>query len=121
MITDSIIKYRNAHLTFLDMDDKYFDGLDITTRFPREVYVRLLLAQLLPKKIEKYYAAVVAPPHVSVEPYKRLGLSTENSYSNSGVMLLNMNKIRDDFSKDAFISYYVKHYKEKNYLLIKMF
>jgi lipopolysaccharide biosynthesis glycosyltransferase len=113
-----------ACLKFEFLEDHYFDGLVLNHHFQKSNYYRLFAADLIEEKsclyldadivvtasierifghdLSDYFLAAVENPGFS--RHEDLGMRPESKYFNSGVMLLNLEKWREDKVKDAVIS-----------------
>lgn len=107
----------------------FFIRLPVNNRFPVESYFRILALFILPDYVDRILwvdadmiikdnisglyememgngaIAVVrdqGPPTVISECYKRLQLQQDSVYFNSGVILFDLNKVRENWSKDIF-------------------
>lgn len=114
--------FDNASIRFVDLDDSNFKGFKILEHFSKDMYSRYLLADLLPDKdrilyldadilitddlsdlyntgIDDYYAAGVRDYGISQDMFKDYLMSLDlhdRPYFNSGVLLFNLKKIRED-------------------------
>lgn len=128
-ISDIQNKYPNAQITFIDVKDK-FKNLEQTHDYvDYPTYYRLLLPQLLEQNIEKciyfdtdiivndditefyetdmgdnYFAGVRAGGYRFEKEFHktRLNLPDVDNYVNTGVILLNIKKLRQDFMCEKF-------------------
>ena len=127
-ITEIIQKY-NAAVHFIDIDKKHFAGLKISHYISPAAYFRITLPDLLPGQLSKvlyldcdlivkddltvlhdidisdtYLGAVAeADQGSSDHPRQTIGIPQNATYFNSGVLLINLEKWRqDDISKKLF-------------------
>jgi lipopolysaccharide biosynthesis glycosyltransferase len=123
------IEGRNHDLTLLKIDEELFRDAPISSYYTKEVYFRLLAPFILPDDLDRIlyldadiiinqpisdlYAMdldgcylAVAKVAVSIAEWfhrKRLGLPKGSGYFNSGVLLFNLDHIRENISlKDIF-------------------
>lgn len=121
----------------IKVDASLFDEMPLNTHFTQETYFRLLMPELLPDSVERILYldvdmivrypldtlyemdfedqyAIVCPSRW--EPMRleeeKLPLSKTHIYFNTGVMLYNMKKIREENTRD-FLICCMKEYKEK--------
>lgn len=109
---------------FITLADDNFDGLVLNHHFKKSNYYRLFAAEMIsePKclyldadlivtgsveklinlNIEKYYLAAVED--TGFTRHSELGMSPDSKYFNSGMMLINLNKWREDYVKSRVIS-----------------
>lgn len=110
-------------------DEKIFDSAKITSRYPKEMYYRLLAAQWLPVHLDKILyldpdILVINPLYelwnTNIDNYlfaaashtgktevannvNKIRLGTNTNYYNSGVLLINLKLAREQiFSEDVF-------------------
>ncbi len=129
LLKDLSVSY-GSKIMFLDVDEKRFYNLPTSEKFPLEAYFRLLLVELLPEEIDKalyldvdiivrgdlselyainideFIAAVCYDMYRPILDKKKKDMFRRNedlSYFNSGVMLLNVNKFKKEFSFDSFM------------------
>ena len=113
----------NISLLFVKIDDKIFKDFKVDKHASKENYFRILLPEIVPDTIQKILYLdcdvivtgrikqlfaldfkndeyIYAVNNFLQEPVERLhkdfGFSEESSYFNSGVMLVNLNKWRED-------------------------
>lgn len=91
----SIEVYFRLFAPYLILEDKalYIDG---------DVIVNGDIAELYDQNIDEYYMAAI-PNDITKEHNQRLGLPDDNLYANGGVLLLNLAKIRNDFSEQGIV------------------
>ena len=118
--------YKNKHINFIDMQNAFSQTKRMIAHITEQSYYRLKATEILPKEYDKciyldidtivnddlselfsidiednYVAGVKAPgyhfPEDGNRKYcERIGIPSINQYINSGVMLLNLKKIRED-------------------------
>ena len=120
-IMDSLAGFDHVNVSFIDIDDRLLADLDtgFQGRVGRTNYYRLLLPALLGEVTDKliyldsdvvvvgeirslwdqvvgeyYFAAVENPWHRLSERHHGAGLEPDTPYFNSGLMLLNLRKLR---------------------------
>lgn len=124
-VLDFPIKIHGIKIT-----EKWFKGTPVLERLPEESFYRLMAFEYLPENVKKclyldpdiliikplftlynmdiddYYIAAAGHVEGFVNKFNlaRLGIETQNKYLNSGVMLMNIEKIRSDFSIDYILS-----------------
>ena len=112
-----------------------FDGAPTTDRYPREMYYRIFAAQVLPPEldrvlyldpdvlainpVEKLYAtpmgdalfAACSHVHASLRKLNelRLGMKKDAPYINSGVMLLNLSRLRREQHPETVQEWLAEH------------
>ena len=120
------------------VDDALFQGAPITRQYPKEMYYRLLAAQMLPKTVKQ---VVYLDPDIliinSIRPLwetdlkgnlfaaaahtgktelansvNQLRLGTEQDYYNSGVLLMDLEAGRREIDPGEIFRYVEKHHKE---------
>ena len=105
------------------------DGAPTTDRYPREMYYRIFAAQVLPPEldpdvlainpVEKLYAtpmgdalfAACSHVHASLRKLNelRLGMKKDAPYINSGVMLLNLSRLRREQRPETVQEWLAEH------------
>ncbi|MDU1350005.1 glycosyltransferase family 8 protein [uncultured Clostridium sp.] len=125
----------------VEINDEILKNAPITKRYPKEMYFRIFAAQFLPKDLDRilyldpdivvinslkelyfmdfennYY---IAASHVNKGMQKlnelRLDMERDSHYINSGVMLMNLNVLRENQKVDEVFEYIEKN---KNRLLL---
>ncbi|MFL0206168.1 glycosyltransferase family 8 protein [Aquirufa sp. 2-AUSEE-184A6] len=118
------LKY-DAILNIIVLDEKHFEGLIISKHFKVSNYFRLYAADfidgdkclyldsdviingsiknLYEQDIQNFYLAAVEDP--AYNNHKELGLKPNAKYFNSGVMLLNLKKLRDNRIRDKVLNF----------------
>lgn len=137
-INELISSKFNGELILLKVDKSIFKDAPIISRFSEEIYYRLLAQDILPRAIERVlyldvdiiinksleefynqsfddkYLVVCEGIGMSkrdIKTYKNLDIPLEEKYFNSGVILYNLKKMREDFSTNMFFDY-IKEKKE---------
>ena len=121
-ITDTVTKYKNASITFVNMGEEFANAPTICDRITNASYYKLSIANLLPNldkvvyvdvdtvirqdlsemfdiDISDYYVGGVLGLYHYFQArhlMKNLNIPTMNDYINAGVMVMNLKKIRDD-------------------------
>lgn len=125
-------KYKNCKIDFIDMGDKF---QDMSGRFPGSSYYYVLAAGLLPNvkkllyldadmivrydlselyetNIEDYYFAAVRDSIEVVRGFEESGKQLKllkmpdyRQYTNAGMVLMNLEKIREDKLEDKFLKW----------------
>ncbi|MBU1136121.1 MAG: glycosyltransferase family 8 protein [Nanoarchaeota archaeon] len=130
------IKSDRVSIKFIQINNNIFEGFRIDAHFSKANYYRLLIPELLPKKIEKaiyldsdlivnhdinklwemdikaYYALAVYSRFMSqgLQNYEKFGFKPEDKYFNSGVLVMNLKK----WKEDKIVSKTLKFIKENN-------
>lgn len=130
-IVDYVIS-KNASIHFYTVDESYIRKFAVVkqARYPTSVYFRLFLADLIPVNVEKILyldidTVTIGPlcqlfelesdPHpIAVAPDSNvvrpdLGLGSEGTYFNSGVMLINLKQWRKQKVTENAIQYLAKN------------
>lgn len=118
-------------LTAIRADSACFDSTPVTARYPREMYYRLLAPYLLPANVERVLYLdpdilvinslrplwetdladhlFAAASHTSItgiaNGVNRIRLGTDSDYYNSGVLLMNLKKCREEIAPDDVFAY----------------
>lgn len=117
----------NAKLYVINIEEPLFSASLHSKEISKETYNRILLPYVLPAKVKKVFwldADLVVNGNIcdfyntDIKDYfllateeprpdrvKELGLSLEQKYFNAGVIVLNVEKIRSEVSKEAMIEY----------------
>src|ERR1035437_7017983 len=120
-IFNNLAKSYNQNISLIQVEEHYFSTAP-TLRWSKEAYYRLLISELLPKNIDKllyldcdiivnkplndlydqdlgeYYISALRTEVKYTDFGKRLGLSPEGYYYQSGVILFNLKKCRSILS-----------------------
>lgn len=129
-------KYK-AKLNNITVDKKQFEEFPISHHFTIETYYRFLAQSILPKEIDRilwldvdmivkkpleelYYQDfedryIIVAQSINKNPQeliKKLGLKEGSKYFNAGMILFNLNKIRESVKPDIYFKY-IKNNKEK--------
>lgn len=128
---NDIVEKWGGTLHLVEVKDEVFDKVPLNAHFTKETYFRLLVADLLPKNIERvlyldpdivinkdiqdfYYQpfneyALVACLDSCItndnETIKRLKLPKHSSYFNAGVLLINLDYYRKNINVDEMFKY----------------
>ena len=132
------IESRNATIEFLRIDIDDFDGFEISERFTKAAYFRLMAHKYLPKSLDRilyldvdivvnadisefYFEEfgdkdLLATSHNPVpDYYNTLDSTTVNleaagkgEFFNSGVLVFNLRKFRENITADDYVSAYEK-------------
>lgn len=120
------------------VDDTLFQGAPITRQYPKEMYYRLLAAQILPETVRRviyldpdiliinpirplwetdlkgnlFAAAAHTGKTELVNSVNQLRLGTEQDYYNSGVLLIDLEAGRREIDPGEIFRYVEKHRKE---------
>ena len=120
------------------VDDALFQGAPVTRQYPKEMYYRLLAAQLLPQDLDR--ALYLDPDTLVINPVQplwqmdmqgclfaaaahtgktelannvnRLRLGTEQNYYNSGVLLIDLARCRQEIVPDEIFAFVRAHAPE---------
>lgn len=118
--------------------DSIFQGAPVTQRYPKEIYYRLLAGQLLPESVKKvlyldsdilvinpirslwemdinnniFAAAAHSGKTKLMTNVNQLRLKTEHDYYNSGVLLINLERARQEIKPQQLFQYVEQHRKE---------
>lgn len=124
-----------AEVTFVPMDSALVEGFPITSRYPKQMYYRILAARFLPQDLDR--VLYLDPDIVVINPLEelyhmdfqgnllcacthvreflsrinqlRLGTDEQCPYLNSGVLLMNLEALRREQSLEE-ITDYVRQY-----------
>jgi len=135
IIKRTIEKYGSKYIEIF-MDLKMFNGFPVYKRFGYELYFRLLMPYLLPSDIDRvlcidsdmtingsikdiynkdffdnYLMAVPSPNDIQ---YKKI--NNTKQYIGGGFVIYNVKKIRNDFTKEYIVDYFLKNYDKYPYL-----
>lgn len=127
--------FPNILFNFIEINTKQISDFPVTDRYPLEIYFRIFAAQFLPDDIHKilyldadtliinpldelyqiniedyYYAACthVRKPLTRIN-HLRLSEISDNPYINTGVILMNIDKLRREQKKEDVIDYVKQH------------
>lgn len=126
----ALVKKWNQAIYFTKVDESIFEGLPVTEQYKVEVYFRLMMPYLLPRKLkrilhldvdiivrdsleklystelsnEQYMAVCIDTTWMSLDLHRQklFGRYDDVRYFNSGVMLWDLAKIREKYSIDDF-------------------
>jgi len=119
-------------------NEKLFENAPITKRYPREMYYRLLAAQILPQELDKILYidpdtlvinSLVPLWNMNIDEYllaaashtgktefinsmNRLRLGTGTDYFNSGVLLMNLTRCREEIKPEEVFAFANVHFNE---------
>ncbi len=131
----------NGRLTLIDAGDIPLDAAPTTQRYPKEIYYRIFAAKYLPEEIDKvlyldpdiiingsvealydtktddyfFAAASHTGPILRKLNEMRLDMEEESPYINSGVMMMNLKKLREEQRTEDVFEFIEKR---KNYLVL---
>lgn len=135
LIQDTLKKYRNFKIKYLNVDKKIFDNSNLKNNIEYislETYYRYIIADIVPDinkalyldadlivngrlnefydiDIENNYCAGVKDKFIEEIDYKNtLGMSSDEIYINAGVMLLNLGKLRKDHMSTKLLNNTIK-------------
>lgn len=135
LIQDTLKKYRNFKIKYLNVDKKIFDNSNLKNNIKYislETYYRYIIADIVPDinkalyldadlivngrlnefydiDIENNYCAGVKDKFIEEIDYKNtLGMSSDEIYINAGVMLLNLGKLRKDHMSTKLLNNTIK-------------
>lgn len=122
---------QEAELTLVPTDDSMLEGFPITSRYPKQMYYRILAARFLPQDLDR--VLYLDPDIVVINPLEelyhmdfhgnllcacthvkeflsrinrmRLGAEEPCPYLNSGVLLMNLDALRQEQSMEEIIDY----------------
>lgn len=123
--------FKTCSFHFIKINDEEFKDFPISSRYPLEIYYRLFAPLLLPKELDRILYldvdivvinslknlyntdfennAYVACTHIGNNMTHinalRLGLDEDVPYINTGVLLMNLNKLRNHLSKQAILDF----------------
>jgi len=131
----------SGQLISVGVDDIGLDGAPTTSRYPQEIYYRIFAAKYLPQELDRvlyldpdlivngsvselyhlpmddYYFA--AASHIGTLLHKanelRLGMDEDSPYINSGVMLMNLKRLREEQNYQEVFDFIEKR---KNFLTL---
>lgn len=130
-----------GELILLNADEVGLDGAPTTSRYPKEIYYRIFAAKYLPDHMDRvlyldpdlivngsirqlydlpmddYYFAAASHtgPFLRKMNELRLDMEDESPYINSGVMLMNLKRLRDEQNYDDVFRYIERR---KNFLIL---
>lgn len=133
--------FSSCHFHFIEVDETQFKDFPISSRYPLEIYYRLFASMLLPADIDRIlYLDVdiivisslkklytmdfennlyIASTHISetmtLMNAKRLGLQKVVPYINTGVLLMNLEALRNVVNKEEILDFVNTH---KNKLVL---
>ncbi|TXC92799.1 glycosyltransferase family 8 protein [Metabacillus litoralis] len=134
-----IVERFNSSIHFLEIDDEVFHSFNERKRISKQAYYRILIPNLLSTDINKalyldcdlivtkdltalwetniedYHLAAVEST-ISKKLIKYISLPTGSGYFNSGVLLLNLEKWREDNTSEKIIRYKEKHPDQKRFM-----
>ena len=122
----------------MEVDASLFDGAPVTEQYPREMYYRLLAGELLPKDVPRVlyldpdtlvinplrplweldmrFAMFAAAAHTGktelANNVNRLRLGTDHDYYNSGVLLMDLRRCREEISPGELFDFVREHRHE---------
>lgn len=131
----------SGELILLNADEVGLDGAPTTSRYPKEIYYRIFAAKYLPDHMDRvlyldpdlivngsirqlydlpmddYYFAAASHtgPFLRKMNELRLDMEDESPYINSGVMLMNLKRLRDEQNYDDVFRYIERR---KNFLIL---
>lgn len=129
---------RDWDFTPVYVDPALFEGAPETAQYPQEMYYRLLAGQLLPHDVERII--YLDPDILVINPLRplwelelggnmfaaaahtgktelannanRLRLGTDHDYYNSGVLLMDLARCREEISPELLFEFVRVHYRE---------
>ena len=127
---DEIAKSGDVRVHNMKITERWFSRIPVLERLPEESFYRLLAFHFLPEELDRcLYLDPDIIIHKSLQPLydmalennyiaasshmrgyrnrfnkRRLSLKKQDRYINSGIMLMNLNEIRRDFSLDGILS-----------------
>jgi len=146
-LTEDNIKYlkenvlKNINIIDLKVSDKELNKAPVTSRYPKEMYYRILAAYYLPKKVDRilyldpdlvvinkidklynmkldnYYFAAASHIWGILQTFNRIRLrmNSDDVYINSGVMLMNIKLLRREQNRNDVYDFIRKN---KNKLML---
>jgi len=129
------LNYENLHITFIKVNEEIFKGAPTVKRYPLEIYYRLLATEVLPKNLDRIlYLDVDLIVKGSLEELYnkdfnnnlfltstnigkfltwfnslRLGSLKKHIYPNTGVMMMNLVKMRECVKIEDITNFISKH------------
>lgn len=129
---------RGWSLSGVEVDASLFDGAPVTEQYPREMYYRLLAGELLPRdagrvlyldpdtlvinplrplwELDMRFAMFAAAAHTGktelANNVNRLRLGTDHDYYNSGVLLMDLRRCREEISPGELFDFVREHRHE---------
>lgn len=139
--TTRAILGENGELILVDAAQIDLEGAPTTSRYPKEIYYRIFAAKYLPRELERvlyldpdlvvngrirplyelelgeslFAAASHTGPLLHKVNELRLDMDEESLYINSGVMLMNLEKLREEQDLEAVFRFIEKR---KNFLML---
>ena len=134
---ESDVKRLDDRLYAIRAEDAVFAEAKVTDRYPKEMYYRLLAAQWLPKSLDKilyldpdilvinplyelwntdiddylFAAASHTEKNEMANGINRIRLKTETDYFNSGVLLINLQKAREQIKPEEVFRFVAENPK----------
>jgi lipopolysaccharide biosynthesis glycosyltransferase len=129
------IKFDNIKINFIQIDNHYFENAPTVKRYPIEVYYRLVAYEFLPKNIDRvlyldvdiiinkslkelynldfkenlFFASTNTGKFLTWFNRIRLGIKKNHIYPNTGVLLINIQKMREVAKKEDIFEFIEIH------------
>ena len=127
---DEIAKSGDVRVHNMKITERWFSRIPVLERLPEESFYRLLAFHFLPEELDRclyldpdiiirkslrpLYDMTIGDNYIAASSHmrgyrnrfnkRRLSLKKQDRYINSGIMLMNLNEIRRDFSLDGILS-----------------
>ena len=136
------LENESVTLRFIQMDEKFLDGVPVTEHFSKDAYIRLFAHLVLPENVDKilwldsdliingsireYYdqsfdeKLFISDKDMDFwnnqDIKKTLSMPSDAVYINSGVLLMNLREIRNKIRAEDIIEYIRKNYDKLSYV-----
>ena len=130
-----LTRFSDSEIVFIDLTEDYFKGFPKVKRYPYTIYFRILAPVLLPKDLDRVlYLDADLIVHGDLTPFYnvdfegnafyactqirklltrfnqiRLGVKKDFVYMNTGVMMMNLEYLRENLDQDAIKEFTIKH------------
>jgi lipopolysaccharide biosynthesis glycosyltransferase len=129
------IKFDNVKINYIEIDRNYFINAPVVKRYPSEVYYRLVAYEFLPQDVDKilyldvdiivnknlqdlynldfkdnlFFATTNIGNFLTCINRIRLGVKKNHIYPNTGVLLMNIARLRQVAKKEEIFDFIHKH------------
>lgn len=133
-----INSFKSQTFHFIEIDENEFKDFPISSRYPLEIYYRLFAPLLLPNNLDRilyldvdivvinslkelyntnfnsnsYAACTHISNTMTTMNCIRLNIDLDTPYINTGVLLMNLDELRNSLSKQQILDYANKHKKQ---------